>query len=234
MLSSAVAELIRKFVIELVVTIERDAATKALEIIQAAMGTQPEQPFAEVVAEEDANDDFPESLLEDSAPKAVRKLRKKPPKQFCPVPGCKNVAAPIFGMVCKDHKNVAKSKLDKYRAERKAAKLAAKGGAKKSIVLAFDEKKKTWKGTTKKAKALSAPKAKPAKTKATKTAKTKASKTTKDKPTKKPTSVALKQTVAKSAKVKAKKDTKKLVSKVKAPVVKPVPVVIDSRYPGEE
>ena len=42
------------------------------------------------------------------------------PKQFCPVPGCKNVAAPVFGMVCKDHKNVAKSKIAKYRKERKA------------------------------------------------------------------------------------------------------------------
>ena len=45
--------------------------------------------------------------------------RKKPPRQLCPVPGCKNVAAPIFGMVCKDHKNVAKSKIKKYRLERK-------------------------------------------------------------------------------------------------------------------
>jgi len=47
--------------------------------------------------------------------------RKKPPKQICPVPGCKNPAAPVFGMVCKDHKNVAKSKIKKYRALRKAA-----------------------------------------------------------------------------------------------------------------
>ena len=45
--------------------------------------------------------------------------KKTRPKQLCPVPGCKNVAAPIFGMVCKDHKNVAKSKIAKYRAERK-------------------------------------------------------------------------------------------------------------------
>ena len=44
--------------------------------------------------------------------------KKTRPKQFCPVPGCKNVAAPVFGMVCKDHKNVAKSKIKKYRAER--------------------------------------------------------------------------------------------------------------------
>jgi hypothetical protein len=44
---------------------------------------------------------------------------KTRPKQLCPVPGCKNVAAPVFGMVCKDHRNVAKSKIAKYRAERK-------------------------------------------------------------------------------------------------------------------
>jgi hypothetical protein len=45
------------------------------------------------------------------------------PKQFCPVPGCKNSAAPVFGMVCADHKNVAKSKIKKYREARKAKKL---------------------------------------------------------------------------------------------------------------
>ncbi len=46
--------------------------------------------------------------------------KKSRPKQFCPVPGCNNVAAPVFGMVCKDHRNVAKSKIAKYREERKA------------------------------------------------------------------------------------------------------------------
>src|SRR4051812_14068270 len=30
--------------------------------------------------------------------------RKKAPKQLCPVPGCKNAAAPVFGMVCAKHK----------------------------------------------------------------------------------------------------------------------------------
>jgi hypothetical protein len=40
-------------------------------------------------------------------------------KQLCPVPGCKNPAAPVFGMVCKDHKNVAKGKIKKYRAQRR-------------------------------------------------------------------------------------------------------------------
>jgi hypothetical protein len=61
--------------------------------------------------------------------------RKKPPKQLCPVPGCKNPAAPIFGMVCKDHKNVAKSKIKKYREQRREGNVtqttAAKPVAKK-------------------------------------------------------------------------------------------------------
>jgi len=47
--------------------------------------------------------------------------KKKRPKQLCPVPGCKNLAAPVFGMVCKDHKNIAKSKIKKYRQERKTS-----------------------------------------------------------------------------------------------------------------
>ncbi len=56
--------------------------------------------------------------------------RKKPPKQLCPVPGCKNPAAPIFGMVCKEHKNVAKSKIKKYREERREGKVTQATGAK--------------------------------------------------------------------------------------------------------
>jgi hypothetical protein len=51
--------------------------------------------------------------------------KKRRPKQLCPVPGCKNLAAPVFGMVCSDHKNVAKSKIKKYRQERKAAPASA-------------------------------------------------------------------------------------------------------------
>jgi len=56
--------------------------------------------------------------------------RKKPPKQLCPVPGCKNVAAPIFGMVCKEHKKVAKSKIKKYREERREGMVTQATGAK--------------------------------------------------------------------------------------------------------
>ena len=49
--------------------------------------------------------------------------RKKPPRQLCPVPGCKNPAAPVFGMVCAKHKAVSKAQIKKYREARRAKKL---------------------------------------------------------------------------------------------------------------
>jgi len=55
-----------------------------------------------------------------------RKPRRKGPRQLCPVPGCKNPAAPVFGMVCGDHKDVSKRKIKQYREARRAAKLGAK------------------------------------------------------------------------------------------------------------
>jgi hypothetical protein len=54
-----------------------------------------------------------------------RKARKKGPTQLCPVPGCKNPAAPVFGMVCAQHKGVPKAKIKKYREARRAKKLKA-------------------------------------------------------------------------------------------------------------
>jgi len=48
--------------------------------------------------------------------------RRKAAPQLCPVPGCKNRAAPIFGMVCGDHRKVPKAKIKAYRAARKAKK----------------------------------------------------------------------------------------------------------------
>jgi hypothetical protein len=52
----------------------------------------------------------------------AKKPRKKPPRQLCPVPGCKNTAAPVFGMVCAKHKDVPKAKIKEYREKRRAAK----------------------------------------------------------------------------------------------------------------
>ncbi len=62
-----------------------------------------------------------------------KKPRKKAPPQYCPVPGCKNKAAPIFGMVCSDHKDVPKAKIKEYREARRVQKAGQKPGkAKKS------------------------------------------------------------------------------------------------------
>ena len=51
-----------------------------------------------------------------------RSAGKKRPKQLCPVPGCKNPAAPVFGMVCAKHKDMPKAKIKEYRDARKKAK----------------------------------------------------------------------------------------------------------------
>ena len=53
------------------------------------------------------------------------KARRKLTPQLCPVPRCKNKAAPVFGMVCAEHKDVAKAKIKKYREQRRAKKLKA-------------------------------------------------------------------------------------------------------------
>ena len=53
----------------------------------------------------------------------VSKKRRKGPIQLCPVPGCKNRAAPVFGMVCAKHKDLPKAKIKQYREARRAKKL---------------------------------------------------------------------------------------------------------------
>jgi hypothetical protein len=70
----------------------------------------------------------PPKHLASSAAVAVvgRKKRKKGPKQLCPMPGCKNPAAPVFGMVCAKHKDVPKAQIKKFREARRAKKLKAK------------------------------------------------------------------------------------------------------------
>lgn len=68
--------------------------------------------------------DFDDLFSQDDVP--VKKPRKRRAKQLCPVPGCKGLAAPYFGMVCKNHKDVGKSKIAAYRKQRKAAKISSK------------------------------------------------------------------------------------------------------------
>lgn len=56
-------------------------------------------------------------------------VRRKRAKILCYAPGCKNIAAPRFGMFCvKEHKNLSKAEKAKYRAQHLAA--SRKGPAK--------------------------------------------------------------------------------------------------------
>jgi hypothetical protein len=49
-------------------------------------------------------------------------MRRKGPIQLCPVPRCKERAAPVFGMLCAKHKSTPKKLVAKYRAARRARK----------------------------------------------------------------------------------------------------------------
>jgi hypothetical protein len=51
--------------------------------------------------------------------KRVQASKRARPKQLCPVPGCENAAAPAFGMVCAEHKEIPRAVIAKYRAERR-------------------------------------------------------------------------------------------------------------------
>jgi hypothetical protein len=117
---------IETFTQQLVATVEAAVAQRIQAALAGAFGAPqkrgPGRPRKQVVA----------PLASSWATPA----RKKPPKQLCPVPGCENPAAPVFGMVCKDHKNVAKSKIKKYREQRREGNVsqatAAKPVAKKA------------------------------------------------------------------------------------------------------
>lgn len=105
--------LVTQFANNLTLLIEAGAEQRARAAVESALGggagaRQPGRPPKTL------------SLLLGAKP------RKKAPRQLCPVPGCKNTAAPIFGMVCAKHKDVAKAKIKKYREARRAKKLRAK------------------------------------------------------------------------------------------------------------
>jgi hypothetical protein len=103
---SDIRSLIEDFANQLTALVESKALDQARAAVESALGVRRPGRPAKVT------------------PIAIgKKARKKMPKQFCPVPGCKNPAAPVFGMVCANHKDVAKTKIKKYREARRAKKL---------------------------------------------------------------------------------------------------------------
>jgi hypothetical protein len=114
-----IAEQIQNFTAQLVATVEAAVAQRIQAALAGALGVPQKRGPGR-----------PPKQLSTTAPLALAPAATSSrPKQLCPVPGCTNLAAPVFGMVCKEHRKVAKSKIKKYRAERREGKAAPAGEA---------------------------------------------------------------------------------------------------------
>jgi hypothetical protein len=117
--TGSIADIVTQFVEQLTNAIEVEALGRARDAVLAAVGGSgavvkgPGRPAG----------------VRRGPGRPPGRPRKKPPIQYCPVPGCKNRAAPVFGMVCGDHRNVPKAQIKKYRAQRKAEKTKTAGKA---------------------------------------------------------------------------------------------------------
>lgn len=61
-----------------------------------------------------------------AASKAKATRKRGANARLCPVPGCTNPAAPRFGMLCKEHKDIPAAEREKHFAARRAAKAKAR------------------------------------------------------------------------------------------------------------
>ena len=108
-----IRSLVEGFVNQIVAAVEADSVSRVQQAVTSAFAG------GAVVAGRSARS------VALGAPVAAAPVRHRP-KQFCPVPGCTGVAAPVFGMVCAKHKDMPKAKIKEFRAQRRAAKAAKK------------------------------------------------------------------------------------------------------------
>ena len=107
-MDNQIRTLVTDFTEQLAAVIEGQALDRARAAVEGALGGGRRAPGRP-----------PKSL----ALLAGGRPRKKSPRQLCPVPGCKNSAAPVFGMVCAKHKDVSKAKIKEFREARRAKKM---------------------------------------------------------------------------------------------------------------
>jgi hypothetical protein len=113
--SGEIHEIVQSFVARLSSLIEQDAVVRARAAVLSAFG---------VGGGARRGPGRPPGASAVSA--AARAQRRKGPIQLCPVPGCKERAAPVFGMVCAKHKDLPKATIKKYREQRRARKASGK------------------------------------------------------------------------------------------------------------
>jgi hypothetical protein len=125
---SPLKELIEEFVDQLSATIEGEAIARARKAVEQALGGRGVTVRLGRIGSlrPSARHANGTNGFHVNGTGLHRRPRKKAPIQLCPVPGCKERAAPIFGMVCAKHKDVPKAQIKKYREARRAKKL---GGA---------------------------------------------------------------------------------------------------------
>jgi hypothetical protein len=109
-MSRALGPLITRFTDQLLVVIEAATEQRVSEMLASLYG---EGVYVPGRRGRPGKLRVPRALARAKAPKGAR------PKQLCPVPGCENVAAPAFGMVCAEHKEIPRAVIAKYRAERR-------------------------------------------------------------------------------------------------------------------
>ena len=107
-----IQDLVQQFVDSLSSLIEQDTVSRARDAVLNAFGGH-----------------RPSSLARGAGKLAGGRKRRKGPIQLCPVPGCSNRAAPVFGMVCSKHKDLPKAEIKKYREQRRAQKAKGKKAA---------------------------------------------------------------------------------------------------------
>jgi hypothetical protein len=105
---SAIEDIVQQFVSRLSSLIEEDAVARARDAVLTAFGGR-------------APAGIKLRAVAGDSPFGRRK-RRKGPIQLCPVPGCSNRAAPVFGMVCAKHKDLPKAEIKKFREQRRAQK----------------------------------------------------------------------------------------------------------------
>ena len=115
--SGEIHEIVQNFVARLSSLIEQDAVVRARTAVLSAFGVG----RAAVAAARAGR------RARRIVSAAARAQRRKGPIQLCPVPGCSNRAAPVFGMVCSKHKDLPKATIKKYREQRRARKGKAGG-----------------------------------------------------------------------------------------------------------
>jgi hypothetical protein len=126
--SSEIRDVVQQFVSRMSSLIESDALSRARAAVLSAFGGNAPAGLAPLAG----RGRRPLVVAARGPGRPPGRRRRKGPIQLCPVPGCTNRAAPVFGMVCAKHKDLSKAEVKKFREQRRAQKTKEKDRGKKA------------------------------------------------------------------------------------------------------